>query len=363
MVHRRVIVSLTTLSFSTLSFSAIGAISLLLAVMACSAQTSTSSAARSVPPRSFPSSAQKGAESQVLVSPVSKDLPSARVIEPAMLNVMPPVPVQPLAVKPQLRGWDYLVWRLQANGMGRDDAESIFSDPRMPKRDELLFNARPAESKVMYRLHNSPRTRANALKFYSQYKKTFLEAEKNYSVPREVILAILQVETHCGQVTGKERVIHRLARLASASTPDNVSKNIKHNQKLHKGISLVEVKNRAQWLEDTFLPHVIGTVRLAEELGKDPLEIRGSSAGAVGFPQFLPGNVILYGVDADKNGRIDPYTPVDAIYSVGSFLNAKGWKTLGLPRAERRKVVLHYNKSEPYVDTVLTMAEMLKKQM
>ncbi|MDD2942105.1 MAG: lytic murein transglycosylase [bacterium] len=294
---------------------------------------------------------------------VGKALPSARVIEPAMLNNMPQVPPATLVVKPALRGWDYLVYRLQLNGMGRDEAENIFSDPRMPKRDELLFNARPAESKVMYRLHNAPRTRANALKFYSQYKQEFLASEKKYSVPREVILAILQVETHCGQVTGKERVIHRLARLASASTPDNVIKNIKHNKKLHKGIREDEISNRAQWLEDTFLPQVIGTVRLAEELGKDPLEIRGSSAGAVGFPQFLPGNVILYGVDADKNGRIDPYTPVDAIHSVGSFLNAKGWKNLNLPRAERRKVVLHYNKSEPYVDTVLTMGEMLKKQM
>jgi membrane-bound lytic murein transglycosylase B len=65
--------------------------------------------------------------------------------------------------------------------------------------------------------------------------------------------------------------------------------------------------------------------------GKMDLQTRGSYAGAVGMPQFMPGSIMRYAVDGDGDGHIDlANSPQDAILSVGNFLMQHGWQR-GLP--------------------------------
>ena len=97
---------------------------------------------------------------------------------------------------------------------------------------------------------------------------------------------------------------------------------------------------------------------IADRLGIDPLSIRGSGAGAFGLAQFLPTSYLSYGVDGDRNGRVSLFSPDDAIASCANYLKAHGWRS-GLSHAERREVIWHYNRSDPYIDTVLALASRL----
>lgn len=260
-----------------------------------------------------------------------------------------------------LKGWDHLYKLLRASGEDPKLVAQVLSDPRMPRRETLYFNLEPRESASIYRGHNTKRNRQNAIEFFNTHREEFYSAARTFGIPPAVILALIQVETHCGQVTGKNRVFHRLARLATAADPENVRENFEQKKRL-KGVTLLKVRARADVLENTFLPHVAATLRLARSLGIHPLDIQGSGAGAIGIPQFLPGNVTTFGVDADRNGRIDLYNPADAIHSVARFLKEHGWKNgRALAPATQRQVIRHYNRSEPYVSTVLAMAAALEK--
>jgi membrane-bound lytic murein transglycosylase B len=64
-------------------------------------------------------------------------------------------------------------------------------------------------------------------------------------------------------------------------------------------------------------------------------------------------------VDGNANGSISLFDPADAIASCANYLKAHGWKP-GLPEAERRKVIWQYNRSEPYVETILSLADTLR---
>src|SRR5579875_1385334 len=78
-----------------------------------------------------------------------------------------------------------------------------------------------------------------------------------------------------------------------------------------------------------------------------------SSAGAVGWMQFMPETWLQYGVDALNAGYADPYNPVDAIFAAARYLAAAGAAT-NLPAA-----IFAYNHSQEYVESVLARARLL----
>src|SRR3954451_25170750 len=78
-----------------------------------------------------------------------------------------------------------------------------------------------------------------------------------------------------------------------------------------------------------------------------------SSAGAVGWMQFMPSTWKMYGVDANKDGRKDPFNPVDAIFAAARYLRAAGGDT------DIQKAVFAYNHAGWYVDSVMLRARMI----
>jgi|GEM_PF-1122113 len=260
-------------------------------------------------------------------------------------------------------GWLYLFNRLVEQGVDPTKLAALLTDPRMPNRETIYFNARPKEPRHIYSGVNTKKNRKHALEFYAEHAKAFKQAEAVFGVPRSVLLSILQVETHCGKNVGKSRVIYRLAYLASAAQPEVIDENIEFNMRKYDDISPEEVAKRAHFLEDTFMPHVLATILVAEQMRISPLELKGSSAGAIGYGQFLPGNVLAYGVDANKDKRIDAFSPEDAIHSVANFLRIKGWNKPKMSMEAKRNVIAEYNKSDPYISTVLAMADGLAKEM
>jgi membrane-bound lytic murein transglycosylase B len=123
-------------------------------------------------------------------------------------------------------------------------------------------------------------------------------ARERWGVPEEVIAAIIGVETFYGRVMGNLRTLDVLATLGFDYT-----------------------RRAALYREE--LSHFLLWCR---EQGIDPANPRGSFAGALGLPQFMPSSVRRFAIDFDGDGRVDlARSTQDAIGSVGAFLAAHGW--------------------------------------
>jgi len=146
--------------------------------------------------------------------------------------------------------------------------------------------------------------------FWNQHAETLARAEREYGVPAEVIVAIIGVETFYGRHTGNWRVIDALATLGFDYPP------------------------RADFFRKELREFLI----LTREQQVDPLALKGSYAGAMGLPQFMPSSFRAYAVDFDGDGRIDIWNnPVDAIGSVASYFQRHGW-VAGDPVVSRARI-------------------------
>jgi membrane-bound lytic murein transglycosylase B len=89
--------------------------------------------------------------------------------------------------------------------------------------------------------------------------------------------------------------------------------------------------------------------------GLDPLSIKGSWAGAFGFSQFLPSSILRSGADGNRDGCVDLFCYEDAVFSIGNYLQKAGFRMGN--RASWSRAIHSYNHSDPYVETVLTLAQ------
>ncbi|WP_338845056.1 lytic murein transglycosylase B [Massilia sp. W12] len=145
----------------------------------------------------------------------------------------------------------------------------------------------------------------SGVRFWRQYQADLARAEREYGVPAEALLGILGVETVFGRQTGNFRVLDVTATLAF-DYPDSPKK-----------------AERSAY----FLGELEAALLLAREGGIDPFSLRGSYAGAIGWPQFMPSSIRRYAVDFDGDGVIDlRNSPVDAIGSIAHYLHAHGWQ-------------------------------------
>lgn len=141
--------------------------------------------------------------------------------------------------------------------------------------------------------------------FWRQHQAALARAEAVYGVPPEIIVGILGVETIYGRYKGNFRTLDALATLAF-DYPEHPRRDDR--------LALFRKE-----LENALL--------LCAEQNMDPLSLKGSYAGAIGWPQFLPSSIRQYAVDFDGNGKIDlENSPVDAIGSIARFLARHGWK-------------------------------------
>jgi membrane-bound lytic murein transglycosylase B len=163
-----------------------------------------------------------------------------------------------------------------------------------------------AKSWQAYRARFLTRERIEAgIEFGERHRDALARATARYGVPAEIIVAIIGVESVYGRNMGNYRIIDALTTLAFDYPP---------RSEFFRG----ELEN--------FLLY-------ARDAGIDVLGLKGSYAGAIGIPQFMPGSYRRYAVDHDGDGRLDlSGSFADAIGSVANFLNAHGWE-IGQPVA------------------------------
>lgn len=186
----------------------------------------------------------------------------------------------------------------------RQEIETLFADVK--RKDSILKAiSRPAEGKPWkeYRPIFITSKRINrGVDFWDEHRETLEKAEASYGVPAEIIVAIIGVETFYGGNKGSYRVIDALATLG------------------------FDYPKRSKFFSNELKNFVV----LSREAGLDPAKAKGSYAGAMGYPQFIPTSYRHYAVDFDQDGITDLINnPVDAIGSVASYFKAHGWQTDG----------------------------------
>lgn len=135
--------------------------------------------------------------------------------------------------------------------------------------------------------------------YWQRYADKLAQASVEYGVPEELIVATIGIESFYGRRAGTSRVFDALFTLAFHYPP-------------RAGLFRNELKE--------FL-------LLARELRFDPLQSKGSYAGALGVPQFLPSSYRRYAVDFNHDGRRDLWNNEDAIGSIANYYKSHGWQT------------------------------------
>jgi membrane-bound lytic murein transglycosylase B len=115
------------------------------------------------------------------------------------------------------------------------------------------------------------------------------------------------------------------------------------------------LRKRAAWARR----EIMALIQLSRQWGMSPWSVMGSPAGALGMSQFMPTSIQNWGADGDGDGRVDLTQAVDAMFSVGNYLHAHGWRR-GISREVQARVIYTYNHSQPYVDTVLELSRLIQ---
>ena len=175
------------------------------------------------------------------------------------------------------------------------------------KREEMLQSvAKPAEKTKTWDEYKAIFIKTKRIrdgkKFISKNITTLEKAEKEFGVPKEIITAILGVETNYGSNKGGYRVIDSLTTLG------------------------FDDPRRSKF----FRRELIEFFLLTRENNLDILNTKGSYAGAMGYGQFISSSYRAYAIDYDGDGYADLFDSVDdSIGSTASYLARHGWKREG----------------------------------
>lgn len=212
------------------------------------------------------------------------------------------VPPPAWAPVPFLRPADFMLYMQQQHGWAKEDLDALFAgyqansqvirlmDPAAPgfKRSWQAYRKRFIEAKRI----------AYGKAFWDENASALERASRRFGVPPYVVVGIIGVESIYGRNTGNFPVLEALSTLS------------------------FDYPRRAAYFAKE-LEHFLLWTR---EHGVDPTAVRGSFAGAIGLPQFMPGSIRRHAVDFDGDGTVDlSGSPADAIGSVASFLRGHGW--------------------------------------
>ena len=215
-----------------------------------------------------------------------------------LLTLAAPAFAQAFAERPEVQAFIGEV--VERHGFVERELKKVFS--RVQRVEPTLQLILPAERPSWddYRAQFVNETRiTRGLEFWKANRRALKRAEQRYGVPAQYLVAIIGVETNYGRNMGRYRVIDALSTLAFDYPP------------------------RASFFRRELEQYLL----LAREEGLDVFSLRGSYAGAIGIPQFMPTSLRRYAVDFNGDGRIDlTRSAADAVGSVANFLKEHGWQ-------------------------------------
>ena len=167
------------------------------------------------------------------------------------------------------------------------------------------------------------------LELYEQNKELINKIEKEFKVEKELMLALMGIETNFGNYVGKMDILSSLATLSFD-------------------------KRRSEF----FTNELITLLKLIETKKVDHKSLYGSWAGAFGYFQFMPSTIDNYAIDYNNNKEINLKNNIDAFASAANYLSKIGWRT---ERPCFYKVVLKDNIPNKYLNTSAQKIKYKKK--
>jgi len=169
---------------------------------------------------------------------------------------------------------------------------------------------------------------AQGRKRKARHPEFYAALERRFGVPAGILIALHGMETAFGHFMGDSPVVSAITTLAYDCRRS-----------------------------DFFTPHAIAALKLVDQ-GTITGATLGARHGELGHTQFLPGNALTYGVDADGDGRVDFYDMSDALASTANFLRQKGWKPgRGFQPGEPNfEVIRQWNAATVYQQAIAIMA-------
>jgi membrane-bound lytic murein transglycosylase B len=213
---------------------------------------------------------------------------------------MPLMPV--LAQQPLRTEYESFVEEMAGkHGLDRAALRRLFAQVRSQPSIIRAMNA-PSTSRPwhVFRKNHVDAVHINGgVKFWGQHAATLARATREYGVPEEIITATIGIETHYGGYTGNFRILDALATLA------------------------FDYPKRAEF----FLGELEQFLLMGKDMAFDLASLRGSYAGAMGIPQFLPSSYRKFAVDFDGDGARDLFKSVpDVIGSVANYYKLHEWQ-------------------------------------
>ena len=176
--------------------------------------------------------------------------------------------------------------------------------------------------------------------FFMQYSKELNEAEEKYDVDKEIITALITMESLAGLRKGEINILNALFTLSYTSS-------------------------RSEF----FTAELVAAFQLMENSKYHfTFETNGSWAGAMGYSQFMPSSVLNYAVDGNSDGIVDIINnPVDAIHSAANYLQNAKWQRnepvlKELTAQEIAKIEICTAINKPYEDGKLLLPEILPNE-
>ena len=252
-----------------------------------------------------------------------------------------------------------LTHRLSQDGFDSEFLSNLLTDARVELNFSLMtLSLESRETGDLYAQFLTQEAILLSKKFLCQNLKTLRNAENRFDVEREVIVAILLVESRFGENIGKYRLVPTLASIALMDLPDHLQKNYLILREKDPDLSYEQIeglaKRKAKWAYHELKCYL--NIIQYEKI--DPLEVYGSHAGALGMAQFLPSSYLSYGLNR-KGFENWLLSKEAAIFSIGNYLRSHGWKK-GLSFEKKRRILWHYNRSDPYGETIIQLAQKLK---
>jgi membrane-bound lytic murein transglycosylase B len=249
--------------------------------------------------------------------------------------------------------------RLVADGFDGEQIRQIYARPEVAFETQgLSLFFRHREATLDYGQFSTPDSISKSRVYLAQNEPALSRAEDTYGVDREIITAILLVESRLGTVKGRRSVLNVLSSMAAlveADVQEMLWSQIVDFSTLSRADYDKWVQRRSGWAYRELKAFITYAGR--EQI--DPAAVNGSYAGALGYAQFMPTSVLAYARDGNADGRIDLFDHPDAIASIANYLKAAGWHP-GIDREKASKVIFQYNRSEYYVNTILKVADLLK---
>jgi membrane-bound lytic murein transglycosylase B len=191
-------------------------------------------------------------------------------------------------------------------------------------------------------------------RFAREKQEVLARAEKAHGVDRYVVVGILMWESRLGQVTGDYVAFN--AFVSQAYFAEEASA-VALTRKGEKGlIDEARQVQRVNTIRERARKNLLALVRQCKARGMDPFAAKGSWAGALGFPQFMPAS-LRWAEDGDGDGKIDLFTFDDSIASVANYLEQHGYAK------SAEKAVWAYNHEDAYVKGVLAFAQALREEL